>query len=282
MGAAVLACVEQTTSRFQRHRPGQAFTSVGISAQRASTVVWDRATGEPVAPALGWQDLRTVFDCIMAKAEHGLATRSQPIRDEGRLVAEYLRSSPPSRSAHRNRRHMDLLVSFGRRRSCNRPHQRRGDRAVRHAPARVVAKRLRDAWGSRSKCSPRSSTHPAPIGVATHAAWCTADHVSRRRPASVAHRPRLCPAWTEPRSRSAPGGCWTCVLAIRLRNPHNRSHHGTFPIVAWSHDGTRPTGSRRSCFRPDPMWNGSAKTSGSSQTPPRVTSSGAMCTTRMV
>ena len=33
---------------------------VGITTQRASTIVWDRATGEPVGPGLGWQDLRTV------------------------------------------------------------------------------------------------------------------------------------------------------------------------------------------------------------------------------
>ena len=48
-------------------------TAVGITAQRASTIVWDAATGEPVAPGLGWQDLRTVGECIMAKATHGLA-----------------------------------------------------------------------------------------------------------------------------------------------------------------------------------------------------------------
>ncbi|MUH51750.1 MAG: glycerol kinase, partial [Actinobacteria bacterium] len=47
--------------------------ALGITAQRASTVVWDRSTGEPIGPALGWQDLRTVFDCIMAKADHGMA-----------------------------------------------------------------------------------------------------------------------------------------------------------------------------------------------------------------
>jgi glycerol kinase len=45
---------------------------VGITNQRASTVVWERATGRPVGPALGWQDLRTVGECITAKAEHGI------------------------------------------------------------------------------------------------------------------------------------------------------------------------------------------------------------------
>lgn len=47
--------------------------AVGITTQRASTVLWDRSTGVPLGPALGWQDLRTVGECIMAKVEHGLA-----------------------------------------------------------------------------------------------------------------------------------------------------------------------------------------------------------------
>jgi glycerol kinase len=37
---------------------------IGICNQRASTVVWDRSTGEPVGPALGWQDLRTIGQCL--------------------------------------------------------------------------------------------------------------------------------------------------------------------------------------------------------------------------
>ncbi len=46
-----------------------AVDAVGIANQRASTVVWDRATGEPVAPAIGWQDLRTVIDCLTLNAQ---------------------------------------------------------------------------------------------------------------------------------------------------------------------------------------------------------------------
>jgi len=52
---------------------GGGIAAVGITNQRASTVLWDRATGEPIGPALGWQDLRTVNECIAAKADHGLA-----------------------------------------------------------------------------------------------------------------------------------------------------------------------------------------------------------------
>ena len=42
--------------------------AVGIANQRASTVVWDRATGEPVGPGIGWQDLRTAAMCLMLQS----------------------------------------------------------------------------------------------------------------------------------------------------------------------------------------------------------------------
>jgi len=37
--------------------------AVGIANQRETTVVWDRRTGEPVAPAVVWQDTRTQAIC---------------------------------------------------------------------------------------------------------------------------------------------------------------------------------------------------------------------------
>ena len=43
--------------------------AAGIADQRCSTVVWDRVTGEPVGPGLGWQDLRTVGRCLELRAE---------------------------------------------------------------------------------------------------------------------------------------------------------------------------------------------------------------------
>ena len=46
-----------------------AVEAIGISNQRASTVVWDRATGIPVAPAQSWQDLRTIGDCLALQAD---------------------------------------------------------------------------------------------------------------------------------------------------------------------------------------------------------------------
>src|SRR5262245_55541352 len=34
-------------------------TAVGVCSQRATTVVWERATSRPVYPAIVWQDVRT-------------------------------------------------------------------------------------------------------------------------------------------------------------------------------------------------------------------------------
>ena len=42
---------------------------VGITNQRATTIVFDHASGEAVGPALSWQDLRTVLDCLVLQAE---------------------------------------------------------------------------------------------------------------------------------------------------------------------------------------------------------------------
>lgn len=50
---------------------GGAVGAVGVTNQRASTVLWDRATGQAVGPGVGWQDLRTAGMCL-ALQEQGL------------------------------------------------------------------------------------------------------------------------------------------------------------------------------------------------------------------
>src|SRR4051812_31247137 len=46
--------------------------AVGITNQRETTVLWDRATGLPMAPAIVWQDRRTADACA-ALREAGMA-----------------------------------------------------------------------------------------------------------------------------------------------------------------------------------------------------------------
>jgi glycerol kinase len=59
-------CLELAAAVLERSGP---VAAIGISNQRGSTVVWDRATGEPVGPGIGWQDLRTIGQCLALRAE---------------------------------------------------------------------------------------------------------------------------------------------------------------------------------------------------------------------
>jgi glycerol kinase len=63
MAAAVLEVAGATLDRCGP------VLGVGIANQRASTIVWDRATGVPVGPGIGWQDLRTVGTCLALQAQ---------------------------------------------------------------------------------------------------------------------------------------------------------------------------------------------------------------------
>lgn len=56
-----LACAREAMRRAGID--GSQIAAVGIANQRETTVLWDRATGEPVARAIVWQDRRTAAVC---------------------------------------------------------------------------------------------------------------------------------------------------------------------------------------------------------------------------
>jgi glycerol kinase len=47
----------------ENHVPASSIAAVGITNQRETTVLWDRATGEPLHNAIVWQDRRTAAYC---------------------------------------------------------------------------------------------------------------------------------------------------------------------------------------------------------------------------
>jgi len=47
---------------------GAELVAIGITNQRETTVLWERATGKPVAPAIVWQDRRTADTCDALRA----------------------------------------------------------------------------------------------------------------------------------------------------------------------------------------------------------------------
>jgi glycerol kinase len=58
--------------------------AVGITNQRETTVLWDRASGQPVAPAIVWQDRRTAATCDALRSaghENEIATRTGLLLD---------------------------------------------------------------------------------------------------------------------------------------------------------------------------------------------------------
>src|SRR5215217_7783894 len=49
--------------------PAARIAGIGITNQRETAVVWDRATGEPICRAIVWQDRRTAEHCAELKAD---------------------------------------------------------------------------------------------------------------------------------------------------------------------------------------------------------------------
>ena len=64
--ALAAAVLETATAALAQAGPVEA---VGIANQRASSIVWDRISGTPIGPGIGWQDLRTVGMCLMLGAQ---------------------------------------------------------------------------------------------------------------------------------------------------------------------------------------------------------------------
>ncbi len=68
--------------------------AVGITNQRATTIVFDAITGEPVGPALSWQDLRTVINCLVLQGQ-GLRLAPNQSATKAQWLVE--RSGRPAR-----------------------------------------------------------------------------------------------------------------------------------------------------------------------------------------
>ena len=56
-------------ARGRRDRAPGISTAIGITNQRETTVVWERATGRPVHHAIVWQDRRTAARCAELPAD---------------------------------------------------------------------------------------------------------------------------------------------------------------------------------------------------------------------
>src|SRR6185437_12643733 len=62
---------------------------IGITNQRETTIVWERATGRPIANAIVWQDRRTADDCAhLAATEHNSRNIESLVTEKTGLVLD--------------------------------------------------------------------------------------------------------------------------------------------------------------------------------------------------
>ena len=168
--------------------------AVGISSQRASTVVWDRATGDPVGPGIGWQDLRTVGYCL-ALQEQGI--RLAPNQSATKL-AVLLDIADPDRSHDLCAGTVDSWVAW----TLSRGSLHVSDRSnlavtgLLDGNAAEWDEAVLEALRIPHGVLPRPVDSLGALGEAERAARRAADCRPGRRPAGLACRSGLCPART--------------------------------------------------------------------------------------
>ena len=237
--------------------------AVGITNQRASTIVWDRATGEPVGPGVGWQDLRTVGMCLVLAASRASGSLRTSRRPSSRSCSTWPTPSAPARPVLRHRRHVDRVDAVGRRSSTSPT-----------SPTPASPGLVRGDGDGLGRPRARGAAHP-------DVACCPTDRRldRRRRRGDRARRARRRSRASSAtsRRRSIGQGCVRPGLAkitfgtggmldmcLGAERPafERRGDGGTFPIVAWRRARARSRGaSRRSCCRPAPTSSGCATTS---------------------
>ena len=182
-GAMAKAVLEVAQEALDRGGPVEA---VGITNQRASSVVWDRATGEPVGPALGWQDLRTIGTCLELA---GKGLRLAP-NQSATKVAWLL-------DTYDNGRERDLCfgtvdtwiawtLSQGTLHVTDRSNA--GVTGLLGADCSTWSDEVLDGSRDSGIHAPRPRRHDRRAGRGDGATGCTADRRPRRRPAGIARR----------------------------------------------------------------------------------------------
>ena len=279
-GLVEFDAAELVAPRARRRRRGRSPRPASRSRPSASPTsgrARSCGTAPPASrsgPALGWQDLRTVGECIAAKAEHDLALApNQSATKLAWLLANIAgrRATATSASARSTR---------GWRGRCPAAPSTSPTTPTPPSPAcwpstgRRGTTRARRRSASPRRCCRRSSTRPASSATATAlpgappiAALVGDQQASLVGQGCVDAGPGQDHVRHRRHARRVPGH-------RRARPSARRGEHGTYPIVAWSrrrraHVGRRGdhAGGRHATS------SGCATTSASSPPAPRATTS---------
>ena len=152
--------------------------AIGITNQRETTVLWDRATGAPIANAIVWQDRRTADECArLERAGHAprVAAKTGLVLDPV-LLGHQARVAPRPRPGRARRAERGELA-FGtidtlarleahRRRGCTSPTRRtpRARCSSTSAPAPGTTSCSRSST-CRARCCPRCGRSSGVLGT---------------------------------------------------------------------------------------------------------------------
>jgi glycerol kinase len=230
MSAAVL---EVTSAAIES--AGAPLASLGITTQRASTIVWDRTTGEPVGPALGWQDLRTVIECIVAKAEHGLALApNQSATKVGWLLANFDPSHDRDLLFGTVDSWIAWVVSGGALHVTD--HTNAAVTGLYDMGARTWSAYACEALNIPMRMLPTIVDSCGPIGTASMLPGTpTIGGLVGDQQASLVGQGCVRPGMAK--ITFGTGGMLDLCTGAAAPAEHCRSAHGTFPIVAWTKSG---------------------------------------------
>ena len=147
--AAVVTTVRAAMAKAQV--AAKDIAGIGITNQRETTIVWDRATGKPIHNAIVWQDRRTADICERLKrdgheaaiaAKTGLLLRPVFLRHQDRVAARSCggRAGGGGRgpAGVRHGRHVPAVAADRRQGARHRRHQCVAHLAVRHPPRGMV------------------------------------------------------------------------------------------------------------------------------------------------
>ena len=228
LAAAVLAVAEAAVDE------GGPVDAVGIANQRATTVVWDRLTGEPVGPGIGWQDQRTVMMCLALQAQ-GL--RLSPSSSATKL-AFLLDTADPDRSRDLCFGTVDAWVAWTL--SSGAIH------VTDLSNAGVTGLMLNDGSGWDAHVLEALRIPPAVLPVIVDSSTVVGQAVALRGAPPIAgvagdQQASLvgqgCTRAGLAKMTFGTGGMLDLCLGPDRPQFEQRGPHGTFPIVAWRRDG---------------------------------------------
>jgi glycerol kinase len=214
--------------------------AVGITNQRSSTIVWERATGEPVGPGLGWQDLRTIGACLALKGEGVRLGPNQSATKVQWLLDQY----DPDRSRDLCFGTVDTWVAWtlseGAQHVTDATNAgitgmtRAADPTAWHAPMldvlRIPARMLPEITDSAAVVGHATALPDAPpiaCLLGDQQASLVGQGCVRRGDAKITF---------------GTGGMLDVTLGPDAPAFEHRGDHGSFPIVAWRHDGATTWG----------------------------------------